>query len=98
MQPRAATAPPEPDHDHEEPAPAYLWAVYPAVSRLPLVGRGTAASADDAREEAETVMAQRSEESAFAVILAHDRDHKIGRSTSTGAYRWMPYRFPHRQP
>ena len=97
MQPRTATAPPEPEHEHEEP-PAYIWAVYPALSRLPLVDWGTAATAGDAREEAEHVMTQRPEESAFAVILAQDSDDTIGRSTSAGAYRWMPCRFPRRQP
>lgn len=98
MQPRTATAPPEPDHEHEEPAPAYIWAVYPALSRLPLVDWGTAATAAGAQEEAESVMTQRRREAAFAVILARDSGDTIGRSTRAGTFRWMPCRFPRRQP
>jgi hypothetical protein len=80
------------------PAPGYIWVAYPALSTMPFIAHGAAATLDDAREEAEDAMTERPGETDFAVILAHDSDDMIGRRVGDGAYQWAPYRLAGLQP
>jgi protein involved in temperature-dependent protein secretion len=79
-------------------APRYIWAAYPVKSGRPFTAHGAAATADEAREDAEDAMTRRPGESGFAVILAHDADDKVGRPAGDGVYRWTPYRHPWARP
>lgn len=98
MQPHTPAAPHEPADGPADPAPAYIWVVYSAFSSRPFTAHGAAATADDAREEAEDAMTKKPGESDFGVILAHDCNDKIGRPAGDGTYRWTPCRLAGLQP